>query len=171
MAEPSRNGSLALGKEPQAHQGLLEASTQGASGQTRLLLAQFDNPIEDEGSEPLGGVIEASSTPLGSLSPGEWSTRMESSIWSVLQASSGQFSTIELVECNRPKCEVHFTGVEYRQAEQGLGSWGGAFSEILQGFGKDEHGAPIIRQANIGFREKFPGTWVIVLQLSTESAD
>ena len=99
---------------------------------------------------------------------GDWSATMESAIWTILQASGRDFSRIELVTCNEPTCDIRFTGADYRQRDQGFGSWGDFGIEIMRKVGTDDKGEQIIKQATYSIQEEYPGIWVMVLRISSE---
>lgn len=93
-----------------------------------------------------------------------WSERMEQRVWSALAQSDRLFTTIDLVRCDRPKCELHFTGVigDPKVADFS--------SQLIRLVGFDDRGVPIIKEMTSSQREIQPGNRVTVLIFSTESS-
>lgn len=100
----------------------------------------------------------------------EWSAKMESSIWAALQRSGRPFTSIDRVQCNEPTCEIYFTVA--RPAERLLNQdLVNLPHELIALVGRDENGEPIVKQANFGSREIYPGVRTLVIKLSTEWSD
>ena len=146
-----------------------------AAGEVRALAVQDDTdyPVDTvfdsrESHNLVKGTPGGSRNELDIDFSGDWSATMESAIWAILQASGRNFSRIELVTCNEPTCDIRFTGADYRQRDQGFGSWGDFGIEIMRKVGTDDEGEQIIKQATYSIQEEYPGTWVMVLRISSE---
>ncbi|MDE0001621.1 MAG: hypothetical protein OXQ29_02860 [Rhodospirillaceae bacterium] len=137
------------------------------------LEAQDETPTTEPRSFSSGDQTRADSKPDTST-PREWSAKMESLVWTVLQESGYEITRIERITCNEPTCEIHFTGVGFGPLDTRLGP---GSSDLLRevmialGVRTDVEDEFIVKQGNLGSREEYPGSRLMILRLSTEPPD
>lgn len=137
------------------------------------LEAQDQTSTTEPGSLSSGDETRADSKPDTST-PGDWSAKMESLIWTVLQESDYEITRIERVTCNEPTCEIHFTGVGFGPLDTRLGPDSSDLLRemlIVLGVRTDVEDEFIVKQGNLGSREEYPGSRLMILRLSTEPPD
>jgi hypothetical protein len=98
-----------------------------------------------------------------------WSASMQNSIWQALQKlqQDGRvLLAVDVVQCNRPTCQIHFTPSE--PTDKLDASWNAFTVELIRAVGMEETGEPIIKQMSMGTREVLSGTRTMIVSISTE---